>query len=344
MRKYKIGVIGCGYWGPNLIRNFLQSPSVKQVACHDINAERLERMKVLFPSAETYSSYDKFMQSDVDAVAVATPVSFHYQIAKDALEHGKHVLIEKPITKTSKEALELIRLAEKNGKQLMVDHTYEYSPSVRKIRELVEKGELGNIFNISVVRVNLGLFQKDVDVIWDLVPHDISIFRFVLNKEPFSVRAFAESHILPGKYDTAYVLIKYPDNITAHLQISWLNPKKIREMTIIGNKKMLVYDDVNASEKIKIYDKSVDIGNNKEPIHTYYEKGGAFQFLYRSGDIHIPKLDEKEPLKGACDHFIDCIESGKKPLTDGYSGYKVMLVLEAIQESLNRNGDEVLLK
>lgn len=301
-------------------------------------------MKMLFNNTTTTTDYTELLNSDADAVVIATPVATHYKLAKESLEHGKHVLIEKPITRNSTEALDLIKAAEKAGKTLMVDHTFEYAVSVRKIRELVAKRELGRIFNINITRINLGLFQKDVNVIWDLVPHDISMLRFILNKEPVSVRALAESHVMPNNQDTAYLLLKFPDNVMAHLHASWLSPRKIREMTIIGSKKMLVYDDMSQSEKIKIYDKSVSIENYRMPSEKYYGSFGDFQLLYRSGDIYIPKLDDREPLKEVCSHFIECMRTGKKPQSDGYSGYMVTRVLEAAQQSLERNGDEVSLK
>ncbi len=300
-------------------------------------------MRQLFHNTATTTDFKELLDRDIDAVVIATPVATHYKLAKDALEKGKHVLIEKPITRTSAEALDLIRTAEKAGRALMVDHTFEYAVSVRKIKELMARKELGEVFNINTIRINLGLFQKDVNVIWDLAPHDISMLRFILGKEPLSVRAFGETHVMPKNEDTAYILLKFPDNITAHLHVSWLSPRKMREMTIIGSKKMLVYDDVSQSEKIRIFDKSVSIENYRLPSQKYYESFGDFQLLYRSGDIYMPKLDDREPLKEVCSHFIECVKTGKKPLSDGYSGYMVTKVLEAAQQSLERNGDEVLL-
>ncbi|MEK6854037.1 MAG: Gfo/Idh/MocA family oxidoreductase, partial [Nanoarchaeota archaeon] len=319
-------------------------PDVEEVVCCDLNEDRLKQMKLLFNNVTTTTNYKELLNSDTDAIVIATPVATHYKLAKESLEHGKPVLVEKPITKSSSEALDLIKTAEKAGKALMVDHTFEYAVSVRKVKELIAKKELGRIFNINVTRINLGLFQKDVNVIWDLVPHDISMLRFILGKEPISVRAFAESHVMPNNHDTAYLLLKFPDNIMAHLHASWLSPRKIREVTIIGSDKMLVYDDVSQNEKIRIYDKSVSIENYRFPSEKYYGSFGDFQLLYRSGDIHIPKLDDGEPLKEVCGHFIECIKTGKKPLSDGYSGYMVTRVIEAAQQSLERNGDEVLLK
>lgn len=326
------------------MRNLSQNLDVEEVVCCDLNEERLKQMKLLFHKTATTTNYMELLDSDIDAVVIATPVATHYKLAKESLEHGKHVLVEKPITRSGSEALGLIKTAEKAGKTLMVDHTFEYSMSVRKVKELVAKKELGKVFSINVIRINLGLFQKDVNVVWDLVPHDISMLRFILNKEPTSVRTFAESHVMPNNQDTAYLLLKFPDNVIAHLHTSWLSPRKIREMTIIGSKKMLVYDDVSQSEKIKIYDKSVSIENYRLPSQKYYGSFGDFQLLYRSGDIYIPKVDDTEPLKEVCSHFIECMRTGKKPLSDGYSGYMVTRVLEAAQQSLERNGDEISLK
>lgn len=323
------------------MRNFFQNLDVEEVICCDLNEERLKQMKLLFHNLKTTTDFDALLKTDIDAVVVATPVSTHFKLAKAALEQGKHVLVEKPITRTSSEALELTSAAKKAGKVLMVDHTFEYSTSVRKVKEIVANKELGDIFNINITRINLGLFQKDVNVLWDLAPHDVSMLTFILEKEPISVRTFAESHVMPNNEDTAHVMLNFPGNVAAHLHVSWLSPRKMREMTIIGSKKMLVYDDVSQSEKIRIFDKSVSIENYRLPSQQYYESFGDFQLLYRSGDIHIPKLDDREPLKEVCSHFIDCIRTGKKPLSDGNSGYRVMLVLEAAQKSLEKNGDEV---
>ena len=336
----KIGVVGCGYWGPNLIRNFLQLHNTR-VSCCDFSEERLKQMKSLFFDVDTFKSYEKLLSSDIDAVTVATPVASHFELAKKAILKGKHVLIEKPITKTSREALELIKLASKNKVTLMVDHTFEYAPSIKKIREIVKNGELGDIYTFNTTRVNLGLFQKDVNVLLDLAPHDISILRYVLEQEPVSVRAFAHSFINSNIQDTAYLFLQFKNNIMAHLHLSWLSPRKIRELTIIGSKKMLVYDDVQSNEKIKIYDKGVSLAKQELPPTKYYTSYAEFQFFYRSGDIFIPKVDDVEPLKEVCKHFIDCINTGKKPMTDGNSGYNVIKVIDAAQKSLQKNGNEV---
>lgn len=336
----KIGVVGCGYWGPNLIRNFTQLPDVK-IACCDVSEERLKQMKSLFYDIEVFNNYDKLLSSGVDAVAISTPVASHYEIAKKAIEAGKHALVEKPITKTSHEAMDLIKLSERKKVALMVDHTFEFVPSVKKIREILKEGQLGDIYTINTTRVNLGLFQKDINVLLDLAPHDISILRYILDQEPISVRAFAGSFISPKIQDTAYLFIKFRNKVMAHLHLSWLSPRKIREVTIIGSKKMLVYDDVQPNEKIKIYDKGVSVQKNELPPTKYYSSYAEFQFFYRSGDIFVPKVDDVEPLKEVCRHFIECIKTGKKPLTDGYSGYNVVKVIDAAQKSLQKNGEEI---
>ena len=336
----KIGVVGCGYWGPNLIRNFTQLPDTK-ISCCDLSEERLRQMKNLFYDIEIFTDYDKMLSSSVEAVVISTPVATHYELAKKAILAGKHVLIEKPITKTAKEAMELIKLAENKKVILMVDHTFEYVPSVKKIKEIIKDGQLGEVYTINTTRVNLGLFQKDINVLLDLAPHDISILRYLLDEEPVSVRAFAESFINPKIQDTAYLFIKFKNNVMAHLHLSWLNPRKIREVTIVGSKKMLVYDDVQPNEKIKIYDKGVSVQKNELPPTKYYSSFAEFQFFYRSGDIFVPKVDDVEPLKEVCKHFIECIKTGKKPLTDGYSGYHVVKVIDAAQKSLAQNGAEI---
>jgi predicted dehydrogenase len=343
MGKLKIGVVGCGYWGPNIIRNFLQNSSVEKIVCCDLQKERLDKVKSIFSGIETTSDFSKLIKSDIDAIAIVTQIASHHKLAKEALENGKDVLVEKPMTKTSAEALELIKIAEENSRILMVDHTFEYTAPVRKIKEIIDRKELGDIYDISMTRVNLGLFQKDANVIWDLTPHDISILRMLLNQSPTSVRAIAEAHLAPGIEDTAHLTLTFPNKLTAHIYASWLSPRKIREITIIGSKKMLVYDDISPSEKIKIFDKGVDLESKGALAQKYYESFGEINFLYRSGDIHIPKIDEKEPLKEMCDHFIDCVKNRKKPLSDGQSGYNVVRTIEAAQESLKKNGEEIFL-
>ena len=339
-----IGVIGCGYWGPNLIRNFNQIKGCKVLWCSDLREERLSHMKEIYPGIKTTKNYmDIINDKDVDAVAIATPVSMHFEMAKKALLNNKHALIEKPITGSAENAKELIEISEKNKKVLMVDHTFEYTAAVSKIREIISTGELGKILSIDMIRVNLGLFQKDINVIWDLAPHDISILLFTMKKMPVSVKADGMDHIQNGIVDDAHLTLKFPDKVMAHMHVSWLDPLKIRKITIVGNKKMLVYDDTEQNGKIKIYDKGVALEKSSIPKDKYYDTWEEFKLVYRSGDVRIPKLDEKEPLNIMCRHFIECIETGNAPVSDGISGLRVVQVIEALQESLKNNGKEIFL-
>jgi len=340
-----IGIIGCGYWGPNLIRNFSQSKDCKVVYCCDLDENRLNHIKKKYPSIKTTKNYQDILKDEnVDAAAIATPVHTHFKIAKEALLNQKHVLIEKPLTDNSKDAEELIRTAKQNNRVLMVDHTFEYTPPVNKIKELIEKGELGDIFTIDMIRVNLGLFQKDINVIWDLAPHDISILNYILKSQPLSVRAIGESFIQEGIEDDARLILKYPNKVSANIHLSWLDPCKIRRTTIVGNKKMLVYEDTEPLEKIKIYNKGVAIQKNNLPRDKYYDTFEEFQLVYRSGDVYSPKLDLIEPLNVMCSHFIGCIQNNKTPRSDGLSGLRVVKIIEAAQQSLKEDGKEIKIK
>ncbi len=325
----KAGVIGCGYWGPNLIRNFQQlaGSEVKRVA--DLDSDRLEHMKRLYPSVKTTTDYhDIITDPEIDIVAVATPVKTHYRFASEALSAGKHVFVEKPIAASVSESQELIALAEKNQQKLMVGHTFLYTVAVRKMKEVIDSGELGKIYYISTQRLNLGLFQNDINVIWDLAPHDISIILYLLGKEPLSVSAHGTSHINPLIEDVAVVTLRFPENLMAIIHVSWLDPDKIRRITVVGSKKMMVYDDVQPTEKIKIYDKGVE-----KPKH--YDTFAEFHYSYKYGDIIIPNISGAEPLRTELNHFIDCIVNDKEPLSNGKNGLDVVKILEAIQKSLN---------
>lgn len=330
-----VGVIGCGYWGPNLIRNFNQIPEVKIKYACDLDGKRLQHIQSLYSEIQVTKDYREILKDNsVDAVCIATPVHTHFPLAKDALLSGKHVLIEKPLTACVKEAEELIELSERNKKVLMVDHTFEFTVAVNKIKEIIERNELGNIFYINSDRLSLGLFQKDINVVWDLAPHDISIMIYVLRMNPISVSAQGQSHILKGIEDVSMVKVQFPQNIIAFLRLSWLDPCKVRKMTIVGSQKMLVYDDVEQIEKIKIYNKRVD-------VPKYYDTFGDFHFSYKYGDIHIPFLTDIEPLKMVCAHFYESFSSGNQPRTHGGVGLKVVKVLEAAQQSIKQNGKEI---
>ncbi len=341
----KLGIIGCGYWGPNLIRNFNNISGVEMTHCGDLDESRLNHIKGIYPKTIVTKDYREILsKKDVDAIIVATPIDTHYKIAKDALNADKHVLVEKPITNSYEDATNLIKISEKNKKVLMVDHTFEYSSPVIKIKEIIEKDELGSIFTIDMIRVNLGLFQEKVNVIWDLAPHDISMLLYWLGDMPLSVRAIGKSYIREGIEDDAHINLMFKNKVMANMHVSWLDPCKIRRTTIVGNRKMLVFDDIMQEEKIKIYDKGVIIQKNNIPKQPYYDTYEQWALTYRSGDIHTPKIENKEPLSIMASHFIDCIRNKKKPLTDGYSGLRVVKVLEAAQQSLKNDGSKVVIE
>lgn len=341
----KLGIVGCGYWGPNLIRNFNSISDAEVVYCADLDKSRLTHTKGLYPQIITTTDYKEILsKKEVDAIIVATPIETHYKIAKDSLNADKHVLIEKPITANSAEAKDLIKIADKSKKVLMVDHTFEYSIPVRKIKEIISDNGLGTIFTIDMIRVNLGLFQKRVNVVWDLAPHDISMLLYFLEHLPLSVRATGQSYIMKGVEDDAHINLSFKGNISVNLHISWLDPCKIRRTTIVGNKKMLVFDDTLDDEKIKVYDKGVSLEKNKAPKDQYYDTYEEWVLTYRSGKILVPKIGKKEPLNIMAAHFIDCIKNNKRPLTDGYSGLRVVEVLESIQQSLKNDGEKVIIK
>jgi predicted dehydrogenase len=332
---FNIGVVGCGYWGPNLIRNFHQIPDTRVVCACDLNENRLSHMKRLYPHLGLYTDYQGLLEENgLDVIAIATPVHTHYDFAKKALKADKHVLVEKPLTYTSQQAAKLIELANKNNKVLMVDHTFEYVAAVNEIKKIIQRGELGTIYYINTSRLNLGLFQKDINVIWDLAPHDLSILMYVLDKRPLKISAHGNAYVLPGIEDVAVLSLKFPDNITTFSHLSWLDPCKVRQVTVVGSEKMLVYNDVEPLEKIRIYDQKV-----KAP--KYYDTFGEFQFAYHYGDVVIPRIENTEPLKTLCSHFIECIKDNKEPVSNGLDGWRVIKVMEAAQKSLKNSGQEI---
>lgn len=330
-----VAVVGCGYWGPNLIRNFNSLSECKVKLVCDINSDRIAHMKTLYPEVQGTSEFDDLINnSDIDAIAVATPVRLHYEMAKKSLQAGKHTLIEKPMASSVAECKELIELAERRRLTLMVGHTFIYSVPIRKIKEIVDFGELGQIQYINSRRLNLGLFQKDINVAWDLATHDISIILYVLNETPTSVNCQGKAHIKPGIEDVTNMTLSFANGSFASIQSSWLDPDKVRDMTFVGTKKMLVYNDIEPIEKIKIYDKRVTV-----PPH--YDTFGEFQYSYHYGDMYSPYLELVEPLKIECQHFLDCIRTGAKPESSGLEGLRVVQVLEAASESLKNSGGQV---
>ena len=335
MANVRVGLIGCGYWGPNLIRNFNEVDNAAMVACSDLSADRLGKMAKRYPGITTTQNYEDLLRDpSIDAVVIATPVSTHYPIARQALEHGKHVMIEKPIAGTSEQALDLIERAERSKRSLMVDHTFIYTSAVRKIRELIDNGELGDILYFDSVRVNLGLFQRDINVIWDLAPHDLSIMDYLLRANPVAITAVGASHAGNNLANIAYLTLTFPNNLLAHFHVNWLAPVKLRMTLIGGSKKMVVYDDVEVTEKVRLYDKGLIINGNPEK---------QYQALinYRIGDVLIPKLEATEALSHAAREFVSSIIEGRKPLTDGVAGYRVVRLLEAAQASLEKGGQPV---
>ncbi|RME00075.1 MAG: gfo/Idh/MocA family oxidoreductase [Calditrichaeota bacterium] len=329
-----VAVVGLGYWGPNLLRNLYESRRCQRLVACDRVAAKLDRIKTRYPTVEAVSEFEKIVQDPaIDAVVIATPVSTHAPLATQVLEAGKHVFIEKPMASTAAEAEALIQLASRSERVLMVGHTFEYSPPVLKIKEIIESGALGKIYYISASRVNLGLHQKDVSVVWDLAPHDFSSIFFWLDETPRYVSAMGKDFVQPGIPDVAFINLEFPAGAIAHVQVSWLSPSKLRRTTVIGSEKMLVYDDTENIEKVKIFDKGVDY---KDP-----ETFGEYQLSYRAGDVISPRLDTYEPLFHEMQHFLDCCIRGDRPRTDGYNGLRVVKALEAAEKSL-RSGSQVV--
>ena len=337
MNKLNIAAIGCGYWGPNLVRNFnaLNDCCVKTVC--DADQARLDYIKNLYPEIETVTDVDKIMDDgSIDAVAIATPVRTHYPIAKRCLQAGKHTFIEKPMAASTENCKDLIDIAKAKSLTLMVGHTFIYTSSVRRIKELIQSGDIGEVMYISSRRLNLGLFQNDINVAWDLAPHDISIILFLLEQEPVSINCQGKAHLLPGIEDVTSITLDFPNGSFAIIQSSWIDPKKVREMTIVGTKKMILYDDTEPLEKLKVFDKRVEV-----PPH--YDTFAEFQYSYHYGDIHTPYIKQTEPLRVECQHFIDCINSAKKSDSSGEEGMKVVRILEEATHSLRDGGGKVKL-
>jgi predicted dehydrogenase len=334
-KKINIAVVGCGYWGPNLIRNFSALPECHVRYVCDKDEKRLAHMKLLYPSSETTKDFDKTVgDKEVDAVVVATPVHLHYELAKRALQAGKHALVEKPMTQTAEHGNELVQLAAKKKLTLMVGHTFIYSAPVRRIREIVQSGDIGEIQYISSRRLNLGLFQKDINVAWDLAPHDISIILYLLGRPPVSVNCQGKAHVNKDIEDVTNMSLNFDNGGFATIHSSWLDPNKVREMVIVGSKRMIVYDDNQPLEKIKIYDKRVET-----PPH--YDTFAEFQYSYHYGDMYAPYIKQVEPLKVECQQFLECIRTGKKPETSGLDGLRVIQILEASSRSLKSGGARI---
>lgn len=333
----RAAIIGYGYWGPNILRNFHNNPNIKISKACDISEKRLKIIKEKYPAIETTKkSEDIFSDKNIDLVAIITPVFTHYELTKKALLNQKHVFVEKPFTSTTDQAKELIEIAEKNNLTIMVDHTFLFTNSVRKIKEVIDQGTIGELFYYDSVRVNLGLFQHDINVIWDLAPHDLSIMNYLINDlKPLSVNAIGSEHFGRGLEDVAYLHVKFENNFIGNFHVNWLSPVKIRQTMVAGDKKMLLWDDLSNNEKIKIYDKGVDVKTRE----------GVYNLLvdYRSGDMWSPKVPNNEALKLEIEYLVECIENGNRPINDGIEGLKVVKILEASGKSIKDGGKEISL-
>lgn len=333
----KAAVIGVGYWGPNIVRNFMANSNIDLKYCSDLNQNRLDYIKSLYPTIETTVDYNEIIKNnELDLIAICTPVYTHFEIAKAALEAGKHVFIEKPMTSTVAQALELVNLAEQKNLQIFVDHTFIFTGAVQKIKEVINSNELGELYYFDSVRVNLGLFQHDINVIWDLAPHDISIMQYLLSVKPQAVVATGSDHLNNGLEDVAYLTVYYPDKLIAHIHTNWLSPVKIRQTLIAGSKKMIVWDDNQPSEKVRIYDKGIEVIKTKDQIYNTL-------IQYRTGDMYCPKIKPTEALRAETENIVDVLMHGGRPMVDGKAGLQVVQILEASQESIKNRGKEVVL-
>jgi predicted dehydrogenase len=329
--QLRFGVIGYGYWGPHLARNLARLPMGRVTHIADLAPERRQEAHREHPSAQVIANVDEALNGDIDAVAIATPIRTHYPLARTALEHGKHVLIEKPLAHSVADAEALAVLARERGLVLMVGHTFMYSPAVEELRRLVQSGALGRIYYVDAVRANLGIFQKDINVIWDLAPHDVSILGYIFGTAPQRVSAHGAAYVRRNVSDVAQLTLRYPDGMLALIHLSWLSPNKIRRFTIVGDRRMVVYDDVETTDKIRIYNRGIDV-----PEHT--TTFGDFQLSYRYGDIVSPYLHLSEPLATECEHFAAAILSGNPPRSGARDGLRVVRVLEAADASLAAEG------
>jgi predicted dehydrogenase len=331
----KVGVIGYGYWGPNLVRNFMDAASSTVVAVCDLRTERLAQLRIRYPTIHTVSDASVLLNDpSLDAIVIATPVSSHFELAMAALRADKHVLVEKPLAANSEQSMQLIDEAARRRRVLMVDHTFVYTAAVRKIRELLTANALGDIYYYDAVRVNLGLFQHDVNVIWDLAIHDLSIMDYVLPAKATAVSATGISHIPGQPENVAYMTLFFDNRLIAHVHVNWLTPVKVRHTLIGGSEKMILYDDLEPSEKVKIYDKGVTISQSPEAVYEMLVS-------YRSGDMWAPRLDATEALQTEALHFIDCLENNKLPETDGQAGLRLVRTVEAAEKSLRAKGQLV---
>lgn len=334
-----VGIIGYGYWGPNLVRNFFETPGCRVVAVSDLNPDRLAKVRTRYPTIDTTADYRDLLQDHrIDAVAIATPVSTHFELGMQALQMGKHVLLEKPMACDVEQATRLVDEADMRRRILAVDHTFVYTSAVRKIHDLVSRGDLGDIYYYDSVRVNLGLFQHDVNVIWDLAVHDLSIMDYVLPVQPRAVSATGLGHVPGEPENIGYVTFHFDSPVMAHLHVNWLAPVKVRRTLIGGSQKMIVYDDLEPSEKIKVYDKGITVNGHNHGEGNGNGQRHAMLVGYRTGDVWAPQLDLTEALSVETRHFIDCISKNQTPIADGQAGLRVVRLLEAATQSMRDGG------
>jgi predicted dehydrogenase len=334
-KSLSVGVIGYGYWGPNIVRNFQSQEFSRVTVVCDSRLDALAKVARTYPEMEISSDVTQVLRSpDIDIIAVVTPVWTHFELAKAALENGKHVFVEKPFTSTSEQAEELVELAERKNLKIMVDHTFLFTGAVRKMKQLIDAGELGELYYYDTTRVNLGLFQHDVNVIWDLAPHDLSIMDYLLGSKPEAIVATGQKHI-NGVEDVAYITAYYPNKLIAHVNVNWLSPVKVRTTLVGGDKKMLMWNDLDADEKIKVYDRGVRM-NTREGVYDLLVS-------YRSGDMWAPQIENTEALKLELGYFLECIMENKTPINDGHAGLRIVRMLQASSESLRTRGAQILL-
>ncbi len=333
-----IGVVGYGYWGPNLVRNFVQNQSADVVGVCDSDPAKLAVCQRYYPSVGLTDNFQDLIKNpQIEAIAIATPVHTHFELALSALQAGKHVLVEKPLAETSGHACRLIEEAQRRNLTLMVDHTFLYTPAVQKIRQLISEGALGDIYYYNGTRASLGLFQSDVNVIWDLAVHDLSIIQYILNEAPVAVSATGASHVAGTPENMAHITLFFQSSCVAHISVNWLSPIKVRQTFIGGSRKMIVYDDLEPTEKIKVYDKGITINGSPENAHQ-------LRIGYRAGDMWAPHLAAGEALQTETEHFIDCIRKGASPISSGQTGLQVVEILEAATRSIHAQGNPVSLK
>jgi predicted dehydrogenase len=341
MSRINVAVIGCGHWGPNFIRNFSRIHNVNVKYACDLSPQRLRRIKNAYPSVKTVKDcLTPINDSDVDAIVISTPAETHYSIAKNALKGEKHVLLEKPIATNLREGRDLVSIARRKRKILMVSHTFKFNPGIQELKRIIKKGTLGEIYYINSLRTNLGPLRKDVNVMWDLAPHDLSIISYLLDSQPISVSAIGKKFLPHNLEDIVFITMAYPRNIFAHIHVSWLDPRKTREITIVGKRKMVVFDDLDSVNPVKVYDKSVI----KKYFKQDYNSFEKFKMIIKSGKVSIPGIEQKEPLYVECSHFIECIRKEKKPITDGSEGCSVLRTLCALDKSLTNSGRLIRVK